>query len=157
MTKYRSIPSLTPVEIDRFWAKVDKTSDPNGCWLWTASLSSVGYGAFGIGGRKTNKVYLAHRVAYELIVGTIPDGLQIDHICMVRCCVNPDHMEPVTQRENILRGNGMSARHARQTHCKRGHEFNDENSEIDSLGRRVCKVCRRQVRRKLYHARKQVA
>jgi len=131
---------LEQKDIDRFWSKVDKSSD---CWLWTDVLARNGYGYLGIGGRAGRKVQ-AHRLAYELMNGEIPAGLQIDHLCRVRHCVNPAHLQAVTQRTNLLRGNGASARHARQTHCIRGHPF----SGMDSLGRRICAICRREAKRR---------
>jgi hypothetical protein len=89
----------------RFWSKVDRTGD---CWKWTAGLTGSGYGRFRWDGGEV----AAHRFAYELLVGAIPDGLQIDHLCRNRACVNPAHMEPITQRENILRGVGRAALNA---------------------------------------------
>jgi len=86
---------------------------PDGCWLWQGPLSPNGYG-------RTSKWY-AHRAMYEILMGPIPPRLVIDHLCRVRRCVNPDHMEVVTRGENVLRGETVSARAARQTHCKRGH------------------------------------
>ncbi len=83
----------------RFWSKVQP--DDSGCWLWTASLSTPGYGQYGIG---ASRPHSAHRVAFKALVGPIPEGLQIDHTCCVRRCVNPDHLEAVTQQENIRRG-----------------------------------------------------
>lgn len=83
--------------IDRFWSKVNKTDS---CWIWTATLYDSGYGRF----RYNNKWNKAHRIAYNFLVGEIPEGLELDHLCRVRCCVNPDHLEPVTHRENMVRG-----------------------------------------------------
>lgn len=118
---------------ERFWAKVDTSSE---CWIWTAAKQK-GYGHFVSDGHH----YRAHRVAYEWLVGSIPAGLQIDHLCRNRACVNPDHMEPVTRKENIARGFSLSARRKRQTHCQRGHEFDPVNTYIDKLGRRNCRTC----------------
>lgn len=116
---------------ERFWAKVQPTGF---CWEWTASKAH-GYGYFN-GSR-------AHRFAYELLVGPIPDGLVIDHLCRNRGCVNPDHLEPVTQRENTMRGYSFSRLHARKTHCIRGHEFTPENTKTRSNGARICRECMR--------------
>lgn len=83
---------------DRLWAKVDMT---DGCWLWTGTVNRQGYGRFCIGGRGNTR--LAHRVTYELLVGPVPVGLELDHLCNVRGCVRPDHLEPVTHVENLRR------------------------------------------------------
>lgn len=115
---------------DRFWAKVEKTET---CWLWRAHRLPTGYGQFYFDGQ----MRYAHRVAYELFVGPIPAGLTIDHLCRVRACVNPDHLEPVTNRENILRGVAPSALNARKTHCIRGHVF----LRLDTRGHRDCGKC----------------
>lgn len=102
---------------ERFWRKVDRRG-PDECWPWLAAVGTHGYGVvITIDQRQTT----AHRVAYELEVEPIREGLTIDHLCRNRVCMNPAHMEAVTQRENILRGNCMGARHARKTHCPRGH------------------------------------
>src|SRR6266496_2265386 len=90
--------------VTRFWAKVDRSGGSRACWLWTGKTGRDGYGRIGLGGRGALVRVRAHRFAYELLIGPIPDGLQIDHLCRVRHCVNPAHLEPVTQRENILRG-----------------------------------------------------
>lgn len=125
----------TPLN-DRLWGRVEFT---NTCWLWDGVLSSGGYGHVSING----KLKMVHRLAYEFCVGPIPDGLQLDHLCRVRHCMNPDHLEVVTNRENILRGEGLAAINARKTHCKRGHEFDGVDSFINSEGGRVCRICRR--------------
>lgn len=98
--------------------------EPNtGCWIWLGSIYSQGYGMFKSHGRR----YVAHRVMYEHFKGEIPAGLTLDHKCRNRWCVNPDHLEPMSLRENILRGISPSAKHARQTHCKRGHLLAEPN------------------------------
>ena len=120
----------TPEE--RFWAKVEKTET---CWLWTASRSTGSYGRFTNGGH----VY-AHRFVYELLIGPIPDGLTLDHLCRVRHCVNPAHLEPVTIRENILRGETRAAANVAKTHCLRGHLLAGANL-TKAKGRRSCRTC----------------
>jgi hypothetical protein len=113
--------------------------EPNsGCWLWVGGLTRNGYGSFCLydAGRQTTS--RAHRFAYELLVGPIPDGLQLDHLCRVRSCVNSRHMEPVTSRENSLRGVGLAAQNIVKTHCPRGHQY-----DMELKGRRWCSVCRR--------------
>lgn len=130
--------------LDRFMDKF--ICLPLGCWLWIASVSS-GYGYFQYAGKREP----AHRVSYKLFRGSIPKGLQIDHLCRVRRCVNPEHLEAVTVRENVLRGNGPTARHARKTHCPRGHEFTPENTYIWSIHKnRACKTCVRSYQNKKY-------
>ena len=118
--------------------------DLPGCWIWTGKLVN-GYGSMNthIGGKHTGLP--AHRVVYELLVGPIPEGLTLDHLCRVRCCVNPNHLEPVTDKVNILRGTGMSARNIKKTHCSQGHEYTLENTRILRLQRgglgRSCRTC----------------
>jgi hypothetical protein len=132
---------------DRFWEKVIESAEPSpagrtGCWLWTSAVSGSGYGAFGMGGR-AGQMYVAHKIAYEWVVGVVPDGLELDHLCRDTRCVNPAHLEPVTHRENLLRGEGWSARHARKTHCPAGHVLAGENLSRHELqhGQRKCLTC----------------
>ena len=114
---------------DRFWEKVDKTG-PNGCWLWTGACSRRGYGAI-LADFPDRRMLCAHRAAYEMLVGPIPDGLQLDHLCRNRPCVNPAHLEPVTGRENVLRGTGFAAENAAKTHCVRGpYQFGPGTTRI---------------------------
>lgn len=116
-------PTLSDADIARFWTKV--AAAPGGCIVWTKGLSSSGYGRFCLG---KHYKYQAHRVAYELARGPIPAGLVLDHLCCVRRCVNHLHLEPVTHKENILRGEGLAAKNALKTHCPAGHEYNAENT-----------------------------
>lgn len=126
----------------RFWAKVRKTDT---CWLWIGGKNHYGYGSFQTRRGDGWFAAQAHRVAYEALVGPIPDGLTIDHLCRNRACVNPAHMEPVTRGENVLRGESAAATHARKTHCKYGHEFTPENTYTPP-GRdvRMCRACIRE-------------
>lgn len=115
--------------------------EPNsGCWLWTEALKGKGYGGFYLAGKDAR----AHRVSYELYVGAIPCGLTIDHLCRNKSCVNPDHLEAVTNRENVLRGVGTSAENARKTHCPQGLPFDELNTQWESRGRRRCGRCNRE-------------
>lgn len=135
--------------VERFWEKVDKSGPfprdplimlPDGCWLWTALINPrTGYAQF----HPNRTPVLAHRWAYEVIRGDpIPVDMEIDHLCRVRHCVNPDHMELVTHRENQWRGNGPTGINHRKTHCKRGHPFDDENTYYHELsGQRSCRAC----------------
>ena len=114
------------------------TPEPNtGCWLWAAGTSIGGYGQFW----SERKMVPAHRYAYTRWVGPIPDGLQLDHLCRVRNCVNPGHLEPVTSRENTLRGETVPAANAAKTHCVHGHEFTPGNTYIRPDGWRRCRIC----------------
>lgn len=125
------------------------------CWLWLGSGLASGYGTFGVkvGHRKYRKP-LAHRWNYERHVGPIPEGLVIDHLCKTPACVNPAHLEAVTQRENVLRGDSFAATRAQQTHCKRGgHELAGDNL-IFRRNMRECRTCENEAQRRRYAARK---
>jgi len=129
----------TPEE--RFFDKV--TPEPNsGCWLWTACVNEKGYGTF-----RDDKKVKAHRFSYELHVGPIPDGLQIDHLCRVRSCVNPDHLEAVTCAENLRRGDG-GFNNATKTHCPSGHSYSGDNLYVRPNGNRECRACRLEANRR---------
>lgn len=126
-----------PDALERFWAKVDNVSSPDGCWLWLACQERGGYGRFSC--HKSATPVVAHRYAYTTLVGPVPEGLQLDHLCRVRRCVNPAHLEPVTPRENQLRGETFAARKAGQALCVNGHDLD----KIDERGRRRCSECAR--------------
>lgn len=115
---------------ERFWSKVDKSGE---CWEWTAGKYAWGYGQFSVGYKKIR----AHRWAYEHLVGPIPEGLVIDHLCRNPPCVNPAHLEPVTGAENTRRGGN-----ALKTHCPRGHEYDEANTRY-CHGSRFCRACDR--------------
>lgn len=119
---------------ERFWSKVDYGADDE-CWLWTGAIGN-GYGRFTIGRKEVR----AHRWAYEALVGPVPPSLDIDHLCRVRACVNPAHLEPVSRRENLLRGDTITARNAARTHCPQGHPYDESNTKR-RRGGRECRRC----------------
>jgi hypothetical protein len=119
--------------------------DAAGCWIWQLSKSSNGYGRIGIRqpGQKM-QLRMAHRVAYESLVGPIPAGLELDHLCRVRDCVNPEHLEPVTSKENSRRADRSGvcrARYEGAAECKRGHAFDAANTRLTPEGWRRCRTC----------------
>ena len=128
----------------RFWAKIE-VAEP-GCWIWTGHRLKGGYGMIA----RTRRLgpTTAHRFAYECLVGPIPDGQQLDHLCRTRSCVNPGHLEVVTQTENIRRGVGFGGVNYRKTRCKRGHRFTSENTYHQPDGHRRCRECAREADRR---------
>ena len=138
---------MKPSSITNFWTKVDRSKGFFSCWEWQGYIDPLGYGYYHPS--KSVKL-LAHRFAYTLFQGEIPKPLVLDHLCRNRACVNPSHLEPVSNAENILRGNGQSAVNARKTHCPKGHEFTPENTRIDKKGARRCRECERLYLRDAY-------
>ncbi len=140
-----------PTKEEAFWERANKRPG-NACWLWSGQLNGDGYGIL----RRSS----AHRFAYELLVGKIPDGLQVDHTCSVRNCVNPTHMDLVTHEENVRRShargmhdhknNALAVYQRSKTHCKNGHEFTPENTRIDpsTHNTRRCRTCEREKTRR---------
>lgn len=132
------IPLSLPLRIR---AKIRPQS--TGCWVWTGARTKGGYGITGVRSLSRSSGFTqttAHRKVYQLLVGPIPPGLQLDHLCRVRGCVNPAHMEVVTQRENLLRSQGCAAVNARKTECNRGHPLSGQNLAVTARGRE-CRVC----------------
>lgn len=124
---------------ERFWVKVDAaTGSLEECWEWRGALTQAGYGQ-GVD-HSTGRFWLAHRVAFEQLRGSIPDGLHIDHLCRNRLCVNPWHLEPVTNRENVRRG--MSGE--LKTECANGHPYTPANVYLHQGRHRQCRVCGRE-------------
>ena len=123
----------------------------NDCWLWAGGIHANGYGYWWDAENK--KLLTAHRVVYEALVGNIPKGITLDHLCQNTNCVNPAHLEPVTLKENILRGRGLAARNARKLFCNKGHKLSGENLKIE-YGRRRCRECKRAQFRKYYWRKK---
>lgn len=140
MTPEIKAPCRVRPPIDRFMEKIKKLE--NGCWEWTASKYQSGYGSFKMDGR----VIPSHRFSYQYFRGSIPPNLVIDHLCRNRACVNPDHLEVVDNKTNILRGVGMGARWARRTHCSRGHKL----PPYDGKSREHCWECNALSKREYY-------
>jgi len=136
-----------PVE-ERFWEKVGPHDDPNLCWLWQGAIIKSNHGGalnghFRVGSRDI----LAHRFSYAMHYHTtIPEGMTIDHVkargCTSTLCVNPYHLEVVTNKTNVLRGDTLAAKEIKVTHCPQGHPYNEENTYVYH-GKRVCRVCHR--------------
>jgi hypothetical protein len=136
------MPRLTPAS--RFAAKIAlgplslRHGAPGPCHLWTGAQTEKGYGSFWADGRTVK----AHRYAYELYVGPIPAGLDVDHICRRRACVNPRHLRAVTHRDNILASTNHVARRAARTHCPAGHPYDDTHTYRAPNGTRKCRTCK---------------
>lgn len=132
-------PMPIPPELT-FWNRVHKTDT---CWIWVGGIGEFGHGYFG----RNGPTKLAHRTAYEMCVGPIPAGLVLDHLCKNPSCVNPAHLEPVTQGENVRRADSRVGRKMQQTHCLKGHPLSGDNLKIVRSGarrpRRCCRVCQR--------------
>lgn len=136
---------------DRFWSKVKKTAS---CWNWKAAKNSFGYGGFSLNGKWKG----SYRVSYEDKNGKIPEGLVIDHLCKNKSCVNPEHLEVVTQKQNIMRGTWFASLNAVKTHCPKGHEFTPENTisyKRKTWIQRQCRICHN-IDCKNYYSRKKI-
>lgn len=124
--------------IERLFSRV--LVQPNDCWLWTGALTRKGYGAIGEGGKR-GRTLQVHVVAYQLLVGPVPKGLELDHLCRVRNCVKPSHLEPVTHAENLRRRHHSTRKSLNE--CPRGHPFTMDNTYVRPDGTRRCRACKR--------------
>jgi hypothetical protein len=125
--------------LERLMAKVEKAE--SGCWEWTAKKDARGYGQFKIDG----KVRRAHQVSYELTIGPVPTGMEIDHLCRDRGCCNPEHLEAVPHEENMRRAAPFHPQRLK-THCPKGHPYDEENTYVKPSGSRACRACRRKAK-----------
>ena len=149
--------ALTPYQRFEKWIRQGTiVEDEGGCWIWMSSRSGGGYGTTVMSAKtigdytpsKRLRLYV-HRWNYEYFIADIPEGLQLDHLCRVRECVNPYHLEPVTRSENIKRGVGVGSQWSSRTHCSAGHEYTPENTARDRRDNaRVCRACRREYARR---------
>lgn len=124
-----------PVRVDKWFTKHIRPAGE--CWEWTGSKTGNGYGQVGIAGKLT----MAHRAVYEYFIADIPDGLDLDHLCRHRACVNPWHMEPVTRSVNLKRGN--IGTYKRPDECPQGHQYDAVNTYVTAKGSRSCRACAR--------------
>ena len=144
MRNYTSFPRVADMR-EAFNLRVDKSAGPDECWVWIGSRNTAGYGRMNY----NCKHHAAHRLSWEFHVGPIPEGLVIDHLCRNTSCVNPNHLEPVTDRVNILRGTAPTAEAARKTHCPKGHAYEGDNLKTYKTYR-MCATCKKDQAREHY-------
>jgi len=144
---------LSPFARITKWVNDGRIVEDGECWLWTGTKTPGGYAQAAMSA-KTRGDYtpgakvvhvVVHRWTYELHVGPIPAGLDLDHLCRVRNCVNPWHLEPVTRSVNLKRAVGIGSQWSKRTHCSAGHEYTPENMTRATDGSRVCRTCRREI------------
>jgi len=132
--------------IDRFISKIK--IDENGCWIWLGGKSN-GYAYFWFEGKNVK----AQRFSYALFMGGLPD-LPLDHLCRNRACVNPEHLEPVSTKENVLRGIGITSKNFKKIYCKNGHPFSQNNTYFRPTGGRSCIICLKNTKQKYENQKK---
>ncbi len=142
------MPLNFPLLPTRFWEKTEQQGD---CVVWMGAKSAYGHGQFGIS--QPGKTRYVHRIVYEAVNGPVPDGLELDHLCRTPACINPAHLEAVTHRENVLRGEGLAAQQVKRTHCPQGHPYSAKNTYRDKKNKRYCRTCGRIAARRRYAAR----
>jgi len=138
-----------PNNPDNIWKFIKFPKEPDGCWIWTGTSIYSGYGRIKFNSRNI----LAHRFVYEYLVDEIPKGLTLDHLCRNRICVNPDHLETITQKENRRRGQSKNG-NMNKTHCIHGHKYTKETTQVYSNGWRECKICKSFTNRRNYLKKK---
>lgn len=141
-------PRLDAPILRRLLSKAERVD--SGCLLWRGVLTPAGYGVIKVRVGNSSLRRAAHRLAYEAQRGAIPEGLVLDHLCRVRNCIEVTHLEAVTQRTNVLRGIGPSAKNARKSRCQNGHSFDAPNTRFDRFGKRRCRSCDREAKRAEY-------
>jgi hypothetical protein len=145
------LPELSEAVIARFWSKVDRRDDAEECWPWLASVQVArgGYGQF----RVRPRTLRAHVIAYTLLVGPVPEGMVLDHLCRNPPCVNPAHLEPVTQGTNSRRGMAPTVIAFREGRCMKGHPMTPDNIAVKPDGDRRCRVCANATALRAYYRR----
>lgn len=137
--------SFTPI-LTRLLASSEQVTE-SGCWIWMRGLDKDGYGSMKV----RQKCHKVHRLSYETFVGSIPNGAEIDHLCFVRCCINPHHLEPVDRTTHITRSRWVLSN---RTHCKHGHNLTLPNSLCRAAGQNRCRLCVNDAQKRRYHRRR---
>lgn len=149
--------SRVPERVVRRIAERAVVDPETGCWVWPGARRAGGYGHIGWQSKNVRSYQSTHRAMYEACVGPVPGGLDLDHLCRNRACCNPEHLEPVTRRENLLRGVTITAERAARTHCPQGHPYDEGNTYRDRRNRRSCRECGRIHSRAYWRARRAAA